>query len=544
MKDKKYEFTDDILEFEYIGKYKLRRIRALKDFQTVDGKMVHKGDLGGWIENEKCLSHNGNCWVAGEAKVLGERNNGISVSFTKNGIVERKDSSRKLGDAIVSKNALISENAVVYCCRCITDNARVAGNADIAFSSVFDNAVVEGDADIGQHTYIGGNSHVFGHVGTYEAKIGGNAEVSGLTYLYGSNILDNAKVSGNHLTGCIVKDNVIIEDPLGKATDKPYVESIGYPNGTVNIEDCVFSGNVHVVGQPELCNSVFTDNAVIQGKVKVQNSKIIDNAIVEDKVEVIDNSIIAGQAHTSGHALIMRSELSGDVKVCGKAKLFSKASSGKEILEDGLHFGSSLISADTTVSMSVPVLYNFVKSNDYEKDNEKQDNLVKNIIEGKYNAEVSEDLAKLIYKSLEDDNFSKYDKHLSSLVLSETCCVKNGLLLDNPLFGTEYNGWIEDKTEIAPTKIPGLFTVMTESIDTEMDDMTDEFNVADRFCFLVAIDAKKVATDLELNYVANKQLQDVIEKKKSVSTSKSRSSSLKQKRPKKQNREQQQEVSL
>ena len=295
MEDKKYEFTGDVLEFEHISKYKLNRIRALKDFQTVDGKMVHKGDLGGWIEYEECLSHSGNCWVADEAKVLGKRSRGISLSFTKNGIVERKDSLEKLGDAIVSDNALVSDNAVVYSCRRITDNAQVRENAFVSYSSVFDSAIVEGNTYLNSRTYVGENAHLFGNMKTYGAYIGGNAEVSGYTFLYGTTVAGNAKISGNHLTDCFVVGNVVIEDSEGKSTDEPYKSVTGFPYGIPNIENCKFSGNVRVIGQPELYNSVFADNAVIQGKVKIQSSKIIDNAIVDDKVKVVNNSVIVGK---------------------------------------------------------------------------------------------------------------------------------------------------------------------------------------------------------------------------------------------------------
>ena len=55
--EKKYEFTSEV-------KGSLKRIHALRDFGD-----VNKGDLGGFIEKEANLSHKGNCWVDGDAKV-------------------------------------------------------------------------------------------------------------------------------------------------------------------------------------------------------------------------------------------------------------------------------------------------------------------------------------------------------------------------------------------------------------------------------------------------------------------------------------------
>ena len=61
---KKYDFTGETLA--WYGRT-LSRIRALKDFGDVEA-----GDLGGWIEKEENLSHEGEAEVYGEAKVYGE----------------------------------------------------------------------------------------------------------------------------------------------------------------------------------------------------------------------------------------------------------------------------------------------------------------------------------------------------------------------------------------------------------------------------------------------------------------------------------------
>ncbi|WP_375652355.1 MULTISPECIES: hypothetical protein [unclassified Bartonella] len=58
---KKYELTDETIKVDRIT---LCRIRALKDFGD-----VKKGDLGGWVESERNLSHDNNCWIGGEAWV-------------------------------------------------------------------------------------------------------------------------------------------------------------------------------------------------------------------------------------------------------------------------------------------------------------------------------------------------------------------------------------------------------------------------------------------------------------------------------------------
>ena len=58
---KKYELTE---QHPDTG---LWRIKALRDFGN-----VAKGDIGGWIEGEKNLSHEGDAWVYGKAEVSGD----------------------------------------------------------------------------------------------------------------------------------------------------------------------------------------------------------------------------------------------------------------------------------------------------------------------------------------------------------------------------------------------------------------------------------------------------------------------------------------
>lgn len=63
---KKYAFFGE--EKVFYGRT-LRRIKALRDIESY---AVKAGDLGGWIESEKNLSHEGNAWVSGNAWVYGD----------------------------------------------------------------------------------------------------------------------------------------------------------------------------------------------------------------------------------------------------------------------------------------------------------------------------------------------------------------------------------------------------------------------------------------------------------------------------------------
>ena len=65
---KKFEFTGETKTISlFFRTATLHRIRAVAEFG-----LVKIGDLGGWIEKEENLSHEGKAWVWGNAKVCGD----------------------------------------------------------------------------------------------------------------------------------------------------------------------------------------------------------------------------------------------------------------------------------------------------------------------------------------------------------------------------------------------------------------------------------------------------------------------------------------
>ena len=118
---KKYELLAES-KTNFYGR-DLFRIKALVSFTTVSGYKVEAGDIGGWIEKESNLSHEGNAWVYGDAEVRGN--------------------AEVCGDAEVFGNARVYGDANVYGNANVCDNARVCGNA-----WVYGNAVICGDAKV------------------------------------------------------------------------------------------------------------------------------------------------------------------------------------------------------------------------------------------------------------------------------------------------------------------------------------------------------------------------------------------------------------
>ena len=109
MENKKFEMTSETV---CVHEKTLHRIRALKSFKNVSA-----GDLGGFIEKEENLSHDGDAWVGGNAYVYDD--------------AQVYGNAQVYGDAQVCGNAEVCGNAKV---RDNTDYATVKG-----FGTVFRN---------------------------------------------------------------------------------------------------------------------------------------------------------------------------------------------------------------------------------------------------------------------------------------------------------------------------------------------------------------------------------------------------------------------
>ena len=188
----KYELTNETINF---NGYTLHRIKALKNFSD-----VKKGDLGGFIEKENNLSHEGYCWVYNNAKVYGD--------------AEVYDNARVSGDSKVCGNARVSGDSKVCDNARIYEYAWIHGYAEIFNDTwVYDNAEVYDNAKVYGHASVNGNAEVYGN-----AKISGNSYVSG-----DSVICCNAHVYGDARPckdAYISSDNdYLVVSPIGSRRD-------------------------------------------------------------------------------------------------------------------------------------------------------------------------------------------------------------------------------------------------------------------------------------------------------------------------------------
>jgi len=109
---RKYEFTDDTIE---VDGHTLYRIIALINFYGVEA-----GDLGGYIESEKNLSHDCESWIYRSARVFEQAH--------VDGYAHIYGYARIYGSAVVTGRARVYGYAQIYGNASLTKDVRVGGN--------------------------------------------------------------------------------------------------------------------------------------------------------------------------------------------------------------------------------------------------------------------------------------------------------------------------------------------------------------------------------------------------------------------------------
>lgn len=189
--DKKYELLMDDTIFSP-GMDKLYRIRALRPFGG-----VNQGDLGGYVQSELNLSHEGNAWVFSNAKVS------CRAKVVDNARVSGEAEIH--GQALISGEASVRDKAKVFYAATVTGHAQVCGNA-----MVDGDACVKDTATVSQNARVTGHAQVYGRAKVSDnARVGDFAQVYGNAWVYGSaqlsedarvfegaSVMDNAKVKG------------------------------------------------------------------------------------------------------------------------------------------------------------------------------------------------------------------------------------------------------------------------------------------------------------------------------------------------------------
>lgn len=237
------------------------RIRALRDFGD-----VKTGDLGGYVESEKNLSHEGNCWIYDEATAC--------------------------CDAVVKDDAVMRNEARAG------QSAVISGDAEI-----FGDARIKGYAEVTDHARAGwkwdGVQNAEGYKNGDTTVIQGCSKVSGHAQVLGEVVVDDHAV---------IRGNASVE---GKWPAIPADKYKAYYIGCVS-DNAVIEGNAKVT------------NAYVE-----RNAHIYEDALVSGHPKMGGHAAIAGNAEIGGHAQILHNvEVNGNAKIHGDAVIADKVKIG------------------------------------------------------------------------------------------------------------------------------------------------------------------------------------------------------------------------
>ena len=170
--DKKYEILKD--KAITMNGSTIYRIKALKDFGD-----VKVGDIGGFIEKEENLSHEGPCWIYGDAMVY------HNAKVKDNAIV--RDYAHVYNDAEVLQNAIVEGHTRVFDQCFVFGNARIKDNANVfghgrvnGFAIIQDNATVFDNARVYGESIVKDYAMVSGHMMVAQGTISNSVILFGI----------------------------------------------------------------------------------------------------------------------------------------------------------------------------------------------------------------------------------------------------------------------------------------------------------------------------------------------------------------------------
>lgn len=186
---KKYELLVDTMRI-HRGKPHYR-IKALVDVLSYG---IRKGDLGGWVNGEHNLSHEGDCWVADEALVTDSacvKDNAFicnKVEVMDNAVVS--GNAYVSHDVVIADNAFVSDHTYVFGHVYVLDDAKIIDHAQVSEEAVIsgdsiiqDYARVYGSARISWHSTVKDHACVLEHAYILSSTVGGYASVGGHVHL-------------------------------------------------------------------------------------------------------------------------------------------------------------------------------------------------------------------------------------------------------------------------------------------------------------------------------------------------------------------------
>ena len=178
--EKKYELTDDytLVESKNGGHNRVYRIRALRDIPRYD---ICVGELGGFVESEANLSHEGDCWIGDNAIVSDNATvKEDAVAWNRSRMTEQSSLS---GESAIyhrvrlSDNVSVSGNSVLDNNTVASDQVIIRGNAVIKGKSILTGNCLIEESPYLETVTVSDSAHIFGKVRLVSARIKKDASI-------------------------------------------------------------------------------------------------------------------------------------------------------------------------------------------------------------------------------------------------------------------------------------------------------------------------------------------------------------------------------
>ena len=279
---RKYEIIKDKNSSIVLNGSKLYRIKALQNFND-----VHEGDIGGYVESDKNLSHEGDCWIYDDSKAYD------NATISDNAIVKNSssvmDNAYVVSNSVIDGNSIISGNSKIFDNCKVSDKSTVSGNSilksnvSIESSIIKDNVIIDGFFEIRYGVIIGGNVFIHGD----GIIIGKDTVIETSSYYR-----DNLEINGNYIyIGPNSKINNINDIHIIKMSsieNKVNNLSGGYYS-TITMRSVTINKNKHNQYQivVNIADKEFFGN-VYEFRDFIKNHNTLDDKIKRDYIEQIN----------------------------------------------------------------------------------------------------------------------------------------------------------------------------------------------------------------------------------------------------------------
>jgi carbonic anhydrase/acetyltransferase-like protein (isoleucine patch superfamily) len=250
-KNKKYKLISQGLmpiRNDKIADKKMYQLQALRDIPKYG---VKTGDLGGFVSNDQILSHDGSCWVADDAQVVGYvdisddayiSEKSLVINIHPNRAIYVEDEAKIYGSArvqitrhedysggdagmVIQGNVQIYGESVVASCGVIYGNTKIHGNAVVVMAAeISDDADISGavklsrGVNISGKSILSGNAFIDNNVNLRNCIIGGNQQIAPNISLSGKELSGDGVLDS--MTAITALDQKTIETPAPSATTK------------------------------------------------------------------------------------------------------------------------------------------------------------------------------------------------------------------------------------------------------------------------------------------------------------------------------------